>query len=77
MTERRKSRMRDRKKDDGGEKGKWGDNKQRERKRRRVNDGISIEEWKEHFVRLWRGSGEENSKRREKRESERGGRNGN
>lgn len=45
----------------------------RERKRR-VNDGISIEKWKEHFVRLWRESGEENSKRREKRESERGGR---
>lgn len=49
----------------------------RERKRRRVNDGISIEEWKGHFVRLWRGSGGENSKRREKRESERGGRNRN
>lgn len=42
----------------------------RERKRRRVNDGISIEEWKEHFVRLWRGSGGENSKRRKKRERE-------
>lgn len=48
----------------------------RERKRR-VNDGISIEKWKEHFVRLWRGSGGKNSKKREKRESERGGRNRN